>query len=120
MLANELDNRRNVLTADEMVNKFLNTSNSIGKNINAFVPSKFSGSAFHCPYFIKGISHEKHLMYLNIKPFHDLNNVDDYLEQFDKYHSLCNLLKKIKSKFRSASYKANIVNTGNHFLNKEN
>jgi len=112
-------NHKNVLTADEMVNKFLNTSNSIGKANNAFVPSKFSGSAFHCPYFIKRISHEKHLAYLNIKSLHDMNNVDAYLEQFDKYYSLCNLLRKIKSKFRSARYKANIVNIGNHFLNKE-
>ena len=71
------------------------------------------------PYFIKRISHEKHLAYLNIKPFHDLNNVDDYLEQFDKYRSLCDLLRKTKSKFRSASYKANIIHIGNHFLNNK-
>ena len=40
-------------------------------------------------------------------------------EQFNKYEKLCKLIKKTKSKFRSARYKANIVKIGNYFLNKD-
>ena len=42
VLANELDSHINILTADDLVCKFLNTSKLIGKDIKAFILSKFS------------------------------------------------------------------------------
>ncbi|OUM58039.1 hypothetical protein PIROE2DRAFT_16799 [Piromyces sp. E2] len=111
VLADELETKSNILTADDMVDKFLNTSEKIGKDINVFVPSKLSSSAFHCPYYIKKLSHEK--------PFSNCANIDEYIDQFNKLHKLCKTLKKVKSKFRSKRYKANIFNIGNIFLNKE-
>eukprot|EP00833_Pecoramyces_ruminatium_P008357 jgi/Orpsp1_1/1182389/evm.model.c7180000081096.1 len=92
------------LTADEMVEKFINTSNNIGKDIKAFIPTDLKGSAFHCPFYIKKLSHEKHIAFQNIKPFFNCENVDKYLEQFNKYEKLCKLIKKVKSKFRSARW----------------
>jgi len=32
-----------------MVDKFLDTTNSIGKEIKAIVPANLKGPAFHCP-----------------------------------------------------------------------
>jgi exonuclease III len=119
ILANDLDSHYNSLTADEMVEKFINTANNIGKDIKAFIPTNLKGSAFHCPYYIKKLSHEKHIAFRNIKPYFNCENVDNYLEQFNKYEKLCKLIKKTKSKFRSARFKANIVKIGNYFLNKD-
>ena len=104
ILANDLDSHYNSLTADEMVEKFINTANNIGKDIKAFIPTNLKGSAFHCPYYIKKLSHEKHIAFRN-----NCENVDNYLEQFNKYEKLCKLIKKTKSKFRSARFKDNIV-----------
>lgn len=119
ILAEELESKSDTLSADDMIEKFLNTSEKIGKDIKAFIPAKFSGSAFHCPYFIKKLSHEKHLAFLNIKPLSNCANIDNYLNQFDKYKKLCKILSKVKSKFRSTRFKANILNIGKLFINKE-
>eukprot|EP00833_Pecoramyces_ruminatium_P001771 jgi/Orpsp1_1/1175803/evm.model.c7180000055260.1 len=106
VLADDLDTHYNTLTADE-------------DDIKAFIPTDLKGSAFHCPFYIKKLSHEKHIAFQNIKPFFNCENVDKYLEQFNKYEKLCKLIKKVKSKFRSARYKANIINIGNYPLNKD-
>ena len=53
ILANDLDSHYISLTADEMVEKFINTANNIGKDIKAFIPTNLKGSSFHCPYYIK-------------------------------------------------------------------
>ena len=53
----------------------------------------------------------------NIKPYFNCENVDNYLEQFNKYEKLCKLIKKTKSKFHSVRYKANRVKINNYFLN---
>jgi len=52
-----------MLTADEMVENLINTANNIGKDIKAFIPSNLKGSAFHCLYYIKKLSHEKHIAF---------------------------------------------------------
>jgi len=59
ILTNDLDSHYNTLTADEMIEKFINTTNNIGKDIKAFIPTNLKGSAFHCLYYIKKLSHEK-------------------------------------------------------------
>ena len=118
ILAEELSSNNISLSADEMVNSFINTSNSIGKEIKALVPTKLKGPSFHCPFLIKKISHEKHIAYKNIKSLLDCGDIDSYLDQFTKYNKLCRTLKSIKSKFRSNRYKANIISIGNHFLDK--
>jgi len=59
ILVNDLDSYYNTLTADEIVEKFINTANNIGKDIKAFIPTNLKGSSFYCPYYIKKLSHEK-------------------------------------------------------------
>ncbi|OUM67183.1 hypothetical protein PIROE2DRAFT_5451 [Piromyces sp. E2] len=71
VLANELESHEYNLSADEMVDKFLETSNDIGKEIKAIIPSNLKGLFFHCPQYIKNLSHEKHIAYKNIKPLAD-------------------------------------------------
>ena len=100
-----------------MVEKFINTANNIGKDIKAFIPTNLKGSAFHCLYYIKKLSHEKHIAFWNIMPYFNCENVDNYLEQSNKYEKLCKLIKKTKSKFHSVRYKANRVKINNYFLN---
>ncbi|OUM69339.1 hypothetical protein PIROE2DRAFT_2850 [Piromyces sp. E2] len=110
VLANELESQENNLSADEMVDKFLETSKDIGKKIKAIVPSNLKGPSFYCPQYIKNLSHEKHIAYKNIKPFADCSDIDNYLNQFTIYNSLCTTIKKVKKKkFRSNLYKANIA-----------
>ena len=101
------------------IDKFINTANNIGKDIEAFIPTNLKGSAFHCPYYIKKLSHEKHIAFRNIKLYFNYENSDNYLEQFNKYEKFFKLIKETTSKFRSARYKANIVKIGNYFLNKD-
>ena len=83
ILANDLDSHYNSLTSDEMVEKFINTVNNIWKDIKAFISTNLKGSAFHCPYYIKKLSLEKHIAFRNIKPYYNCENVDNYLEQFN-------------------------------------
>eukprot|EP00833_Pecoramyces_ruminatium_P002775 jgi/Orpsp1_1/1176807/evm.model.c7180000059111.1 len=97
ILANELESSYEESSADDMVKKFINTSYSIGKKIKAFIPMDHKGPAFHCPYYVKKLSNDKHLAYVNIKPFSDCPNVDAYLEQFTQYHKLYKIIKKIKN-----------------------
>jgi len=52
---------------------------------------------------------KKYCIFRSIKPFFNCENVDNYLEQFNIYEKLCKLIKKAKSNFRSARYKANIL-----------
>jgi len=102
-----------------MTENFINTANNIEKDIKAFISTNLKGSAFHCPYFIKKLSHEKYIAFQNIKPFFNCKNVDNYLEQFNKYEKICKLTKKTRSKFRSVRHKSNILKIGNYFLNKD-
>ena len=69
ILANELELNENSLSADGMVDKFLDTANSIGKEIKAIVPANLKGPAFHCPQYIKNLSHEKHIPKRILNPF---------------------------------------------------
>ena len=52
-----------------MVNKFIETANKVGDKVHARVPCDLKGSAFHCPYYIKKHSHEKHVAFYEIKNF---------------------------------------------------
>ncbi|OUM68406.1 hypothetical protein PIROE2DRAFT_3849 [Piromyces sp. E2] len=99
VLANELESQKYNLSADEMVDKFLKTSNDIA-------PS------FHCPhrsilktYLMKSILHTR-----ISKPLADCSDIDNYLNQFTIYNNLCITIKKVKKKkFCSNLYKANIA-----------
>ena len=46
ILANELESNENSLSADEMVDKILDTTNSIGKVIKAVVPANLKDQPF--------------------------------------------------------------------------
>jgi len=46
ILANGLDSHYISLTADEMVEIFINTANNIGKDIKAFIPTNLNGLFF--------------------------------------------------------------------------
>ena len=101
-----------------MVHKFIETSNTVGKELKAIVPANLKGPAFHCPQYIKNLSHEKHMAYKNIKPLSESENIDSYLNQFSAFNSLCTTIKKVKRKLRSNLYKANIISVGKHFFEK--
>ena len=73
VLLNEFDNNKE-LSSNEMVNKFINTVNKVGDKVHARVPCNLNGSAFHCPYYIKKLSHEKHVAFYKIKNFDFADN----------------------------------------------
>jgi len=66
ILANDLDSHYNSPTADEMVEKFINIANNIGKVIKAFIPTNLKSSAFHCPYYIKKNCLMKNILHFKI------------------------------------------------------
>ena len=41
----------------------LKLANKVGDKVHARVPCDLKGSAFHCPYYIKKLSHEKHVAF---------------------------------------------------------
>jgi len=79
ILSNELETNENSLSAEDMVDMFLDTTNSIGKEIKAIVPANLKGPAFHCPQYIKNLSHEKHIAYKDIKPLNNRSKALDIL-----------------------------------------
>jgi len=56
ILAINLLSKIDETSVDVIVKDFINTSIPIGKEIKAFIPSKFKGPAFHCPEYVKKIS----------------------------------------------------------------
>jgi len=52
------------------------------KKIKAFIPAELKGPGFHCPYYVKKLSNDKHLAYKNSKPFSDNPNIDADLNLF--------------------------------------
>jgi len=56
------------LYADEMVQKFIDTSNNISKDIHTLVPTTQLSPGFHFPNYIRKLSHEEYIVYMNIKP----------------------------------------------------
>lgn len=109
ILAEDIESHMDELSADEMINKFVETSNNVGKNIKAFIPVKLKSPAFHCPAYVKKLAKARHFYYKSIKPLSNCSNIDSYLNQFSKFNNFCNKIKKIKSKIRAARYKANII-----------
>jgi len=119
ILAEDLESNVDEVSADDMVSKFINTSLEVGKNVKAIIPANLKGPAFHCPSYIKRTAEMKHFYYKSIKPLFNCSDIDSYLDQFNKFNEFCKKLKRIKSKFRAARYKANIISTGKHFVNKD-
>ena len=89
VLANDFESSNNI-SASSMVSKLLDTADKIGDDIGARIPSKLEGSPFHCPFYIKKLSHLKHTWYKKIKDFSlDMNNLDEFLELNKEYSDLC-------------------------------
>jgi len=59
----EFDNNEE-LSSNEMMNKFIETANKVGDKVHTRVPCVLKGSAFHYPYYIKKLSHEKGTQFL--------------------------------------------------------
>jgi len=91
ILLNEFDDNKE-LSSNEMVNKFIETANKVGDKVHARVPCDLKGSAFHCPYYIKKLSHEKHVAFNEIKNFSlgsNLENLDEFLNLLREYKNIC-------------------------------
>jgi len=105
VLLNEFDNNKE-LSSNEMVNKIIETVNKVGDKVHARVPCNLKGSAFYCPYYIKKLSHEKHVAFYGIKNFSfddNLENLDEFFNLLREYKNLCNnkvrfIMFSIKSK----------------------
>jgi len=120
VLENELSANGTYMSADDMVQKFFDTSTAIGKDLKTLIPIEQKGPPFHCPFYIKRLSHEKYLAYKNIKPLSNCDNIESYLNQFSIYENICRLIKGIKSRLQSNIYKANIFSIGKLFVEKKN
>jgi len=68
ILLNEFNDNKE-LSSNKMVNKFIETANKVGDKVHDRVPCDLKGSAFHCPYYVKKLSHEKHVAFNEIKNF---------------------------------------------------
>ena len=93
ILLNEFDNNE-LLSSKEMMNKFIETANKVGVKVHARVSCDLKGSAFHCPYYIKKLSHEKHIAFYKIKKFSlgpNFENLDDFLNLLVEYKNICDM-----------------------------
>ena len=121
VLFDEFENNDDLRSID-MVNKFLDTSYRIGNEIQAIVPTDLEGSAFHCPAYIKKLSHEKHLVYHKIKKFVldlELNNIDEFLDLNKQYAELCEFIIAIKKNIRKIRFRNSLKVACEHFLNND-
>ena len=109
------------LSSNEMVNKFIETANKVGDKVHARVPCDLKGSAFHCPYYIKKLSHEKHVAFNEIKNFSlgsNLENLDEFLNLLREYKNICGKVRSIKFSIKSKQFHQSIESACNDFSNK--
>ena len=121
VLVNDLDSD-NSASSSVMLNKFIDTANRVGDNIKARVPADLKGSAFHCPYEVKKLSHEKHLAFMRIKRFRldsNLNNLDEFLELNRAYMETCDYIRSIKSNLRKNRFKKSVKEACDYFSNSD-
>ena len=81
----------------------------------------WSGSAFHCPYYIKKLSHEKHVEFYEIKNFSigpNLENLDEFLNLLREYKNICGKVRSIKFSIKSKQFHQSIESVFNDFRNK--
>jgi len=113
----------NNLDSNEMISKFVQTSNKVGDDVKARIPSNLPGSVFHCPHFIKKLSHEKHLRYVKIKNFtinHDASNISEFLELTESYKIMCDTIKDIKKNIRKNLFLDSVKKVCDDFVNNNN
>ena len=121
VLAEEFEHNDELKSID-MVNKLLDTANKVGNAIQAIVPTDLKGSAFHCPAFIKKLSHEKHIAYHNIKKFSldpNLTNIEEFIQLNRRYAELCDYLKIIKKNIREIHFRNSLQTACDYFLNND-
>ena len=120
-LLDEFEHNDN-LDSNTMVKKLLDTANKIGDDIQARVPTNLQGSAFHCPAYIKKLSHEKHLFYKRIKNFklrNDLSNLQEFCDLSKEYRVLSDYIISIKRNIRIIRFKNLIHSIGECFLKND-
>jgi len=120
ILLNEFNDNEE-LSSNKMVNKFIETANKVNDKVHARVLCDLKGSAFHCPYYIKKLSHEKHIVFYKIKKFSlgpSLENLDDFLSLFREYKNLCGKVRLIKFSIKSKQFHQSIESVRNDFRNK--
>jgi len=86
-----------------------------------FVPSDLKDSAFHCPYYIKKLSHEKHDACYEIKEFSlgpNHENLDEFLNLLHEYKNICGKVRSIKFFIKSKQFHQSIESACNDFRNK--
>ena len=107
-------------SASTMVSKLLDTANKIGDDICSRIPSNLKGSPFHCPHYIKKLSHVKHTLYKKIKEFSiDMNNLDEFLELNKEYSDLCEKIIYIKKSIRRNCFTKAVKSVCTHFSNND-
>jgi len=117
ILLNEFDDNKE-LSSNEMVNKFIETAYKVGDKVHARVPCDLKGSTFHCPYYIKKLSHEKHVALYKIKKFSlgpNLENLDDFLNLLREYKNICSKVRSIKFSIKSKQFHQSIEYIYNDF-----
>jgi len=120
ILLSEFDDNEE-LSSNEMVNKFIETANKVGDKVHARVPCDLKGSAFHCPYYIKKLSHEKHVAFYEIKKFSlgpNLENLDDFLNLLREYKNIFGKVRSIEFSIKLKQFHQSIESVCNDFRNK--
>jgi len=105
----------------KMVNIIIESSNKVGDKVHARVPCNLKGSAFHCPYYIKKLSHEKHIAFYKIKKFSldpNLENLDNFLNLLREHKNICGKVRSIKFSIKSKQFHQSIESVCNDFRNK--
>ena len=89
--------------------------------VHARVSCDLKGSAFHCPYYIKKLSYEKHVAFNEIKYFSlgpNLEKLDEFLNLLREYKNICGKVRSIKFSIKSKQFHQSIESAFNDFQNK--
>ena len=101
--------------------KLLDTADKIGDDIGARIPSNLKGSPFHCPHYIKKLSHEKHTLYKKLEFSMRTSSettvaltlfqarLDEFLALNKEYSDLCEKIIYIKKFIRRNHFDNYIV-----------
>ena len=93
------------------ITNFLETANKVGDKVHARVPCDLKGSTFHCPYYIKKLSHEKHVAFNVIKNFSlgsNLENLIEFLNLLREHKNICGKVRSIKFSIKSKQFHQSI------------
>ena len=92
------------LSIDCVIEKFINTTNSIAKNLSITSSTEIRKAMFRMSHKIYCLLKVKHVKYKQIKGFKSASDSNEFTKIVDSYNRLCESFNKKCNKFRKKEY----------------